>query len=832
MIARILLGVMAVLWFGSPRFVGAESPTPGEMDEARRWASAKLEGSPGVKTPEVGLVVLANNDPVQSNGRNGRLLRIGVKQYTRGLFCHAASKVVVRLPGPGKSFSAIAGIDSNDQTRPGRGSVVFAVSVGGKPAFQSGLIREGTPGAPVQVDLGGAAEFVLDVGDGGDGIGCDQADWAEARAVLADGRTVWLADLPILGAQRRAYGAEAFFSFTYGGKPSAELLKTWQFQRTARQLDPHRTERTLSWTDPRTGLVLRCTAIEYRDYPTVEWTLYFRNAGTKETPILADVQALDVSLERFPWPNEEWAEFRLHHQTGSPCAANDYEPFETVLKPGTEKRITAAGGRPTNSDLPYFNLEMPTSEGVILVVGWPGQWAAQFARDKAHGLRVRAGQELTRWKLLPGEEVRTPLVVLQFWKGDRIHAQNVWRRWMLAHNLPRPGGRLAPVELAACSSHQFGEMIHANTENQKFFIDRYLEEGLKLDYWWMDAGWYWNKHGWPHTGTWEVDTKRFPGGLRPISDHAHAKGVKTIVWFEPERVAGDTWLSNNRPEWILGGKNGGLLNLGNPEAREWLTGHVDKLLTEQGIDLYRQDFNMDPLGAWRAGDAPDRQGITEIKHVEGYLAYWDELRRRHPEMLIDSCASGGRRNDLETLRRAVPLLRSDYIIEPVGNQCHTYGIAFWMPYFGTGSGAVDAYMLRSVLCPHFTACFDMRRKDLDYGLVRHVLGQWRRFAPYYFGDYYPLTPYSLRKDAWIGWQFDCPERGEGMVQMFRRADSVYEMVRARLRGLDPEAVYALTDLDAPGTTQMTGRRLWEDGLPIAIKDQPGSVVITYKKSRQ
>ena len=54
-------------------------------------------------------------------------------------------------------------------------------------------------------------------------------------------------------------------------------------------------------------------------------------------------------------------------------------------------------------------------------------------------------------------------------------------------------------------------------------------------------------------------------------------------------------------------------------------------------------------------------------------------------MLIDSCASGGRRNDLETLRRAVPLLRSDYIMEPVGNQCHTYGIAFWYPYYGTGT---------------------------------------------------------------------------------------------------------------------------------------------------
>ena len=616
------------------------------------------------------------------------------------------------------------------------------------------------------------------------------------------------------------------FSFTYAGKPSAELLKTWDLKRQKRRLDDQRTEHTVVYTDPKTGLAVRSVAVEYHDFPTVEWTLYFKNTGAADTPILEAIQSLDIECRR-----GAEGEFVLHHQTGSPCQPNDYQPFETPLAPKAVKRIAAAGGRPTNSDLPYFNLAWP-GEGLIVVVGWPGQWAAEFARDGADGVRLRAGQELTRFKLLPGEEVRTPLVVLQFWKGDRVRSQNVWRRWMLAHNLPRPGGKLPPVQLAACSSHQFGEMIQADTKSQKLFIDRYLEEGLKLDYWWMDAGWYWNKTGWGNTGTWEVDTNRFPGGLRVISDHAHAKGVKIIVWFEPERVTAGTWLAENHPGWILGGKEGGLLDLGNPEARTWLTDHVDRLLTEQGIDLYRQDFNMDPLEHWRKNDAPDRQGITEIRHVTGYLAYWDELRRRHPDMLIDSCASGGRRNDLETLRRAVPLLRSDYIIEPVGNQGHTYGIAFWMPYYGTGSGAIDAYMLRSVMCPNFIACFDVRRKDLDYNLIRRVLGQWRQVAPYYFGDYYPLTPYSLDAAVWIAWQFDRPDLGEGMVQAFRRGESVYEAARFRLRGLEPDARYAVADIDAGAPVEMTGRDLMEGGLPVTIKDRPGAVIIVYKRAGQ
>ena len=329
------------------------------------------------------------------------------------------------------------------------------------------------------------------------------------------------------------------------------------------------------------------------------------------------------------------------------------------------------------------------------------------------------------------------------------------------------------MQLAACSSHQFGEMINADSASQKLFIDRYLDEGLKLDYWWMDAGWYWNKTGWPNVGTWEVDTKRFPGGLRPICDHAHAKGVKTIVWFEPERVTPDTWLYDEHPEWLLGADGGTkLLNLGNPAGPP--VAHRPRGSTahraRRSTCIDRTSTSIRWITGGRA-TPEDRQGITEIRYVEGYLAYWDELRRRHPDMLIDSCASGGRRNDLETMRRAVPLLRSDYIMEPVGNQCHTYGISFWYPYYGTGtgSGAIDPYLLRSVMCPHFTACFDVRRTDLDYDMIRRVMGQWREFAEYYYGDYYPLTSYSLENDVWMAWQFDCPELGEGMVQAFRRA---------------------------------------------------------------
>jgi len=797
-----------------------------EMSEASQWVAAKFKGEVAGEATKVGLVVLANNDPVQLNARNGRPLKIVDKQYSRGLYCHAVSKVVVRLPGPGKTFSATAGVDSNEQTSGGRGSVIFSVNVGGKEGFRSQIIREGMAGVPVNVPLGGAREFVLDIGDAGDGISCDQSDWADAKVVLADGGELWLGDLPLLNKERVPYSAQPPFSFIYGGRASSEFLGQWKLERETKKLDDQREQHTLTWSDPQSGLRVRCVGVQYHDYPTVEWTVYFKNTGTADSPIIENIQAIDTTFS-----SGAQGDCILRHHTGDLCTADSYQPHADPLPARSERKFANSGGRPTQTAYPFYNLGWP-GEGVIVVLSWAGQWATQFNHDESTGVRVRGGQELTHFLLHAGEEVRGPMVVVEFYRGDWLRAQNIWRRWMLAHNLPHPNGKPVHPQLNACSSHQFGEMINANTVNQMQFIDRYREEKLKLDYWWMDAGWYWNKTGWPNTGTWEVDTDRFPGGLRPICDHAHAGGEKIIVWFEPERVTPGTFLYTNNPAWLLG-QDGEqkLLNLGNDEARQWLTDHVSKTLTEQGIDLYRQDFNMDPLPYWRRNDAPDRQGITEIRHITGYFACWDALLQAHPNMLIDSCASGGRRNDLETLRRAVPLLRSDYIMEPVGNQCHTYALSFWVPFYGTGTGAIDPYMFRSVMCPSFTACFDMRNKEANWDLVRKLLGEWRKITPCMLGDYYPLTPYSLTNDVWIGWQFDRPEEGNGVIQVFRRGDSIYRQAELKLHGLDAEKEYAITDLDTNKSTRSKGRELMEQGITIEITQKPGAALLAYQVAK-
>ncbi|MFO0889366.1 MAG: alpha-galactosidase [Isosphaeraceae bacterium] len=617
------------------------------------------------------------------------------------------------------------------------------------------------------------------------------------------------------------------FSFVYSGKPSGELLQGWPRTTADRQVDASRTEHEIMWQETGGGLAVACRAVVFADFPVVEWTVSLRNTAGAKSPVLEQIQGIDVTLTR-----DSIGEFRLHGCKGDTFAADLYEPFEKPLGPGALERFAPVGGRGSNGAFPYYNLAMPGG-GLIMAIGWPGQWASEFARDSSRGLHIRAGQELTRLSLLPGESVRTPLIALMFWRGEDVaRSHNLWRRWMWAHQVPRDRDGAPPALLLGNTSLEFNEMCNATRENQIAFIDRYLEEKIPISFWWMDAGWYPCDGQWPRTGTWEPDLKRFPGGLRAITDHARTRRIRSLVWFEPERVAQGTWLASHHPEWLLGGT---LLDLGKAEARNWLTGHVDRVLRDQGIDLYRQDFNMDPLDFWRKHDPQDRQGATENHHVQGYLAYWDALRDRHPRLIIDSCASGGRRNDLETMGRAIALHPTDYnYADLAAKQAFHASLFRWLPCFGSNTNPVDTvdpYAFRSGHAPNMVLGYDMRRKDLDYRSLRRLAEEWRTIVPYYLGDYYALTPYSRDEAKWLAWQFDRPESGDGLVEAFRRPQASEPSIQVPLRGLDPATAYEVIELDSGRSSRHPGKDLVERGLPIEVRSMPGAVAILYRQAR-
>ncbi len=652
------------------------------------------------------------------------------------------------------------------------------------------------------------------------------AQYAEALPGGAAGRR-----LPWLGNSSTAAPGAPPFTFRYGGQASDRLLATWPRRVSPWSTGGPRRQCEVTWSDPAGRLVVRWVIVRYDDFPAVEWTVYLSNAGQAPTEVVDALTGLtgEVALGTEPSP-------ALHTLTGDYYDVHGYEAVDRALAPGAKHAFAPAGGRACDRAWPYFRLSGPGS-GLYLAVGWPAQWSATFERGPDGVLHLSAGQQQTHFRLQPGETARTPLIALLWHTGsDAAAAQNLWRRWMLAHNVPRlADGRTPPPLLFGNTSLEFNEMTQANEENQCWFIQRYLDEGIKLDYWWMDAGWYPCGGEWWRTGTWQPDAQRFPRGLRAVSDYGRQRGVKTLVWFEPERVVDGTELARDHADWLLGSAGGNrLLDLGRPAARQWLTDRVDQLLTEQGIGLYRQDHNFEPLGYWRAHDTPERQGLTENFHVQGYLAYWDELRRRHPGLLIDSCASGGRRNDLETMRRSIPLHPTDYNYEHhAAKQVFHQALFEWLPCYGSNTNpisSVNPYMVRSGYGPEVVIGYDLRG-TVDLGTLRRLLAEWRELAPYYGGDFYPLLPPTLSERDWCAWQFHRPEQHAGVLQVFRRAQSAYRSVELSLHGLEPATRYEVTDRDAGRTVTRTGAELAKPGLTVELTERPGSAVLWYRAAR-
>jgi alpha-galactosidase len=651
-------------------------------------------------------------------------------------------------------------------------------------------------------------------------------------------------------------------SFRYDGQELATPVPGWTSTTRTENASSGRTE-VRTYRDPATELVLTIRVRRFDKVPALEWVAEFENAGAVNTPVVEDIRALDVALSL-----AERELLRLHHANGSACRIDDFLPITTSLPLSSQKVLTPEGGRSSNGVLPFMNLQREGC-GMVLAIGWSGQWTARFER-KDNSLRIAAGVERTHLALKPGEKIRTPRILVILWEGDDAsRGNNLLRRLLLEHYLPRLNGELVMPPAAQCLQAYYYLTGKASAEFEMTALPKVAATGAEA--YWIDACWYGvGQEWWQEVGSWVVNRDRFPDGLKPISDAAHKAGMKFVLWFEPERVRPGSLIHKEHPEFLLASERNPdnlLLNLGMPEAREYITDLVSGLITECGVDIYRQDFNFDPLPYWQAADAPDRIGMTEIKYVEGLYAFWDELRRRHPNIWIDNCSSGGRRIDLEMMSRSLPLWPSDFpdvcglpfgLGLHVGDQCINAGLARWVPLFGGGVWNFTPYATRGEIIGGFTFGFHIEHADfpadnredvtasndvlargktlLDNGFplaqVRAAVEEWKSVRPFFLGDFYLLLPLTVSYHDWCAWQLHREDMEAGVAVFFRRHRSPFPTMEVSMECVVPEAEYDVSlspAYDEAPRQRMSGEDL--TAILITIPDAPGSLLLRYSRVR-
>ena len=631
-------------------------------------------------------------------------------------------------------------------------------------------------------------------------------------------------------------------SFTYGGRRYRGLPSA--FSVTHRLLDATMRETVFSGRLDE-NLYVRAECVTYFDFPVVEWTVYFENKGECDSEKLCCVRAIDTA---FPYPGAG-----LVHCNGDFYSEDGYTVSRTALTDGAAFEQAPSGGRPCDGAFPYQRL-LFDGFGLNISIGWPGQWSCTY-KGLADGVAFQAGQQTVNTYIKPGEALRTPRMTLAAFMGNEERGINVWRRFFNAHVTPRRGGRVLEPRLVMSENGGGIEFTKANEKNQLKGIAFAAENMPDVNLWWIDAGWYpcAGRDGnpdWTNTGSWYPDPDRFPNGLGPVGKACRDAGMDLLVWFEPERVKKNTWIHREHPDWVLASEkdpDNFMLDLTNPECFRWLSETISELIRESGIGCYRQDFNFAPLPFWTDNTGPGREGMLENKYIQAYLAYWDYLRVQNPDLWIDSCSSGGRRNDLETMRRSVPLHPTDY---GYGyhhvNQAFRRALCAWIPYTRSWTGSWDKcneYYSHDDYYAVDPLSYDNFKVVNGYGVLsfvggaselkampevlpyaRKMAGIWRRFAELMLrGDYYALTEDHRNNTKWTVFQFDIPEKAEGAIQALRNNQSAEDALVVKPRALRPDVDYMFVNEETGEHFIISGCEAAECGIALKQPVRSGAV---------
>lgn len=622
------------------------------------------------------------------------------------------------------------------------------------------------------------------------------------------------------------------FRFTYGGKSSDEVLSGWR-RSASEATDASGERREISWTEPQSGLRVVWAIGRFTDYPAVEWVLTFENTGAKDTPIIEDVQALRLRMGR---PAKDGG-YTVHGAYGGRSLPNDLMPFSKQVT--GEVRLGTTGENPepwfyachsSHTHLPFFNLESPDRRGVMVGVGWSGQWLARV-RSQGTELLAEVGLKETHFALHPGEKVRSPRMLVVLWEGERLHGNNMLRQVLYRHYVPHLDGKPQTplVTTNVCFTyHGKGGYLYCGENEILPLVKPFAEigaEALAIDAGWWDCDNNYNLR----IGDLHPSVTRYPNGLKPIAEPLKKAGMRLGVWSPVEMIDPALPFAKEHPEliadnrWELGPWR---MRLELPEARRHVLNQIDNLVKNEGVDCYRQDF----YTVYR-DDSPDRRGIMEMEHLAGLYELQDEIVKRHPSMLMEGCCAGGHRLDLEAISRFHWHQKSDRWFDSVSDQCGLYGANLFLPggTIDVPTEAVDDYGFWSSFGGQICLAWHPLDSDFPIGRARAQVERYKQIRPLLSGDFYPLTGCAL--DApWIAYQFHRSDLDKGFALAFRRPNAAQGdgVIKVSLKGLDSDAKYRVHLEHAGKDMTLSGTELAK-GLDIRVDDRPGAEMVVYER---
>ena len=583
-----------------------------------------------------------------------------------------------------------------------------------------------------------------------------------------------------------------------GGKPKLKGLPA-----TYTESDSEAETLTLVLEDKVTGIELELLYTLFAGSGIIARSARFLNCGKKPVHLL---KAMSLCMD-LPDHDYDWIQF-------SGAWARERYPKKRRLETGIQS-VGSMRGHSSHEHNPFVILKRPTADefqgeviGFSLI--YSGNFLAQAEVDTHDTTRVLLGinPEWFDWKLEPGEEFQTPEAVMVYTdRGMNDMSQTFHRLFQkrLARGYWRDRERPILINNWEATYFDFTE------ERIVEIAKKAKEQGIELFV--LDDGWFGKRTSErAGLGDWKANPERLPEGITGLAQKIEALGMKFGLWFEPEMVNKDSDLYREHPDWILSvperrqsqGRYQYVLDFSRKEVVDYIYDRMAEILGSGKVSYVKWDMNRSITECWSAALPADRQGEVFHRYILGVYDLYDRLNTAFPEVLFESCASGGGRFDPGLLYYAPQGWASDDT-DAAERLKIQYGTSYCYPISSIGahvSASPNHQIMRST--PLYTranvACFGTFGYELDLNRLtaeeqeevkRQITFMKKYRSVLQFGSFYRLeSPFEGNVTAWMSVSGD---RKTAVVGWYRTLNGInMGYTRVKLRGLEPDSVYRVS----------------------------------------
>ncbi len=557
---------------------------------------------------------------------------------------------------------------------------------------------------------------------------------------------------------------------------------------------------SISLRDPVAGIKLELLYTIFAKGGAVARSAKIENVGSMPVHLLT---AMSLCMDL---PDKDYVWLQL-----SGAWARERCIKERMLESGITA-VESMRGNSSHEQNPFVALKRPqTSEKNGEVIGFSliynGNFQIQAQVDTYDVTRVTVGihPHGFDWKLEAGESFQTPEAVMVY--SDRglngmsqtFHALYGKR---LAHGYWRDRERPILINNWEATYFDF-------TEDQLVEIAAKAKEcGIELFV--LDDGWFGKRNG-EHSGLgdWYANTEKLPGGIKRLSELIEALDMKFGLWFEPEMTNYDSDLFREHPDWILQtpdrnvshGRYQYVLDFSRKEVVDCVYKMMYNILSEAKISYVKWDMNRSITECYSAAMPADRQGEVFHRYILGVYDLYERLTNAFPEVLFESCSSGGGRFDAGMLYYAPQGWASD-CSDAVERLKIQYGTSLCYPISSIGAhvSAIPNHQIfrntplhtRGNVSFFGTSGYELDLNTLTDDEITAIKEQivfmkkYRRILQ--FGTFYRLrSPFEGNETVWMCVSEDKKTAIVGWYRVLNGVNLPYN--RIRLEGLNPDVLY-------------------------------------------